>query len=121
MTNDRMEHLYFLKNQSVTAITFMADCLQVELQNATLTCYPGPVVLGAAADYTLNHPLYKNEICLLMGQPVKAITETEKGLVLTFTDRELLFEIEGDREVLVLTNNDGDWFSYPNLDVHGPE
>lgn len=121
MTNDRMELLFFLKNQAVVAITFMHQYLQVELTHATLTCYPGPVVLGAASDFILTHPQYKNQLCQLINQTVKSLTETEKGLVLTFTESELLFECDGTHEVLVITNSDGEWYSYPDLEWNGTE
>ena len=118
MTNDRIEPLEFLKGEAVIAITFLHQYLQVELTSATLSCYPGPVVLGAAADFTIANPDYKNQLCQLLQQTIKELTETEKGLVLTFANHELLFEKDGDREILVITNGEGDWYSYPDLELH---
>lgn len=121
MTNDRIEPLYFLKSQAVVAIIFMHGYLQVELTNATLTCYPGPQVLGAASDYTIRHPDYKNQLCQLINQTVKELTEIEKGLVITFTDHELLFEPAGPGEILVVTDGNGEWHSYPDMTLNGTD
>lgn len=116
-----MEQLFFLKNNAVNAIIFMQAQLQVELTNATLTCYPGPVVLGATGDFSLAHADYKNQLCQFIGQTVAAITETEKGLILTFKEGELLFEKDGPREVLVVTDGNGEWHSYPDGEIFGVE
>ncbi|MGV3657918.1 MAG: hypothetical protein ACO1NX_08185 [Chitinophagaceae bacterium] len=121
MTPDRMEHLYFLENGTVKAIIFLHGCLQVELNNATLTCYHGPVLLGPAADFAPAHPDYKNQLCRLINQKVKRLTETEKGLVITFADKELLFEKKGTKEILVITDGNGEWHSYPDVEVQGTE
>lgn len=119
MTNDRLEHLHFLKSQAVSAIIFLPAYLQVELTGATLTCNTWPVVLGAAADFTYTNRDYKNELCLLLNQTIENITETANGLVLTFDDRELLFELDGTRELLVIANSDGEWHSYPDGTISG--
>ncbi len=119
MTPDRMEHLYFLLNGTVKAIIFLHGYLQLELNNATLTCHQSPIMLGAAADLTPNHPDYKNQLCSLINHKVKDVTETEKGLVITFADKELLFEKRGPQEILVITDSNGEWHSYPDLEVQG--
>lgn len=119
MTNDRTGHLHFLKSQAVNAIIFLDAYLQVEMDNATLTCYTWPLVLGAATDYTHTHIDYKNQLCHFITKTISSITETEKGLVLTFDSHELLFEKDGAREVLVITDANGEWYSYPTLDVWG--
>ena len=121
MTNDRLESLFFLKNQAVVAIVFMHGYLQVELSNATLTCYPGPIVLGAASDFTTTHAEYKNQLCQLINQSIKEVTEIEKGLVITFKEHELLFEPDGPREILVVTDGNGEWHSYPDLLLNGTD
>lgn len=121
MTNDRIESLIFLKSQAVVAIIFMHGYLQVELTNATLTCYPGPLVLGTASDFSINHTDYKNQLCQLINQSIKEITEIEKGLVLTFSNHELLFEPDGPREILVVTDGNGEWHSYPDMTLNGTD
>ena len=115
MINERMEHLDFLKNGVVNAVIFYKDSLQLELDNATLTCYTWPLVLGDSHDYNHQHPDYKNQLCQLINQPVVEVSESSKGLIITFENGELLFEKEGPREILVITDGNGEWQSYPNL------
>lgn len=117
MTNDRMDLLEFLKNQAVNAVIFSKDHLQLELDTATLTCLRPPVFLGDSEDYTSTHTDYKNQLCLLITLPITTISETEKGLVIGFEKGELFFETGGPCEVLVITDGNGEWHSYPNLEI----
>ena len=120
MTNDRMEHLHFLVPQAVSAVIFSAAYLQIELDDATLTCIKPPLVLGPDADINPHHSDYKNQLCLFIDKRITNITETGKGLVLTFDNGELLFEKEDQQELLVITDGNGEWHSYPDVELEGP-
>lgn len=109
-----MEHLDFLKNKTVTAVIFTKDTLQLELEDAAITCFSPPLLLGNSQDFEPAHPDYKNQLVLLMKQPVLIIAEVEKGLVIGFKNGELLFETKGGQELLVAADGNGEWFSYPD-------
>lgn len=119
MMNERLEHLHFLEAQAVSALIFFPTYLQVELTSATLTCFTPPLVLGAAADYSHTDRDYKNELCALLNQTITGLTEGANGLVITFNDRELLFQWDGTREILVVTDGNGEWHSYPDASLSG--
>ena len=109
-----MEHLEFLKYKAVTAVIFTKDNLQLELDGATITCYSQPLLLGASQDFKPVDGDYKNQLVQLIGKPVLMVTEVEKGLLIGFENGELLFETEGNKEVLVITDDNDEWFSYPD-------
>ena len=117
MTNDRMELLDFLKHQAVTAVIFSKNNLQLELDTATLTCLHAPIILGESNDYTPTHQEYKNVLCRFIGAPITIINEDEKGLVLSFACGELFFPTKGPEEVLIITDGNGEWHSYPSLET----
>ena len=110
-----MEHLAFLQDQSISAVIFLKRYLQLEFDNATITCFTWPLLMGHSHDYTHRHPDYRNQLCRLIGQPVTSITEATQGLVISFKNRELLFEKRGPHELLVITDSNGEWHSYPDL------
>ena len=117
MTNDRMELLDFLKHQAVNAIIFSKDNLQLELHTATLTCLQLPHILGECQDYLPDHIEYKNMLCTFIGLPITTITENEKGLLISFEKGELLFPTNGMEEILIITDGNDEWHSYPALDT----
>lgn len=112
--NDRMEHLEFLKHKAVTSVIFTQDNLQLELEGATITCFSFPYILGASQDFEPAHPDYKNQLVQLITQPVMLVAEVEKGLVIGFKNAEMLFPKEGAKELLVVSDDNDEWFSYPD-------
>jgi hypothetical protein len=109
-----MEHLEFLKNKAVTAVIFTKDNLQLELENAAITCFSFPIFLGTGQDFEPSHPDYKNQLVQLISQPVLLVAEVAKGLVIGFENGELLFQTEGGKELMVVTDDNGEWYSYPD-------
>ena len=112
-----MELLDFLKHQAVNAIIFSKDNLQLELDTATLTCLRPPLILGESQDYTATDTEYKNVLCRFITLTITTITETEKGLLLTFERGELLFALNGKEEILIITDGNDEWHSYPGLET----
>src|SRR5688500_9371273 len=110
-----MEHLEFLQYKAITAVIFTKDNLLLELEGATITCFRLPMLLGASQDFEPTHPDYKNQLVQLIGKPVLMVTEVEKGLLIGFENGELLFQTEGKKELLVVTDDNDEWFSYPDV------
>ncbi len=108
-----INYLLFLEGRRLDAVIFLKDTLQLEFDYATITCYTWPVILGAAADYQYSDGDYKNSLCSLVTQNITGITNTSRGLVLTFSEAELLFPLDGEREILFIVNENEEWYSYP--------
>jgi hypothetical protein len=109
----QLDYILFLEGRRLDAVTFLNNCLQLEFDYATITAYNWPVILGEALDYTNNNAEYQNRLCSLITKRVMNITNTTKGLVLTFDNTELLFPLDGIREILFIVNDNSEWYSYP--------
>jgi hypothetical protein len=110
----QIDYLLFLQNRTLNAVIFLKDSLQLEFDYASLTCYTWPLILGEAVDLSFTDADYKDKLCSLINKKTLALTETEKGLVLTFDDVELLFPLKGEQEILFIVDENSEWYSYPD-------
>ncbi|WP_052583903.1 hypothetical protein [Saccharomonospora iraqiensis] len=74
-----------LRGETLSAVVFVADYLQLDSNGSVLTSYVWPTVLRRTCPTRFEDPGYRDALCAFIGHDIESTDETpEAGLVIRF-------------------------------------
>ncbi|WP_024877109.1 hypothetical protein [Saccharomonospora piscinae] len=77
--------LWKLDGETLSAVVFVMDYLQLDFNGSRFTCYVWPVVLTGSSPWHIGDSGYRDALCGLIGDTVESTEEnSHAGLVIRF-------------------------------------